>query len=272
MTKLVRTTPGSYIELRMWAEAFADAQAARIAFVNKKRSGTVEAEAFDVAVKLYKEAEAYLGEQMVSCYRATVPAGIRRWQETTAGIGGHTLARLLGVTGDPRTAYPRYWEGTGSDRVLVDGEPHPRSIGQLWQYCGHGAPKNRDVKGNAAALMANGRPDAKKLVWMMASAQVKTNAKAGSGYRHVYDAVKAKYTEKVHSVPCTGGFSGVLYVKCKTHAPDALDLLAAPEGKQKPGYAEAGDTYQASHLHAIALRHTGKEILRDLWLAAGPAS
>lgn len=123
--------------------------------------------------------------------------------------------------------------------------------------------KNRDVKGNAAALMANGRPDAKKLVWMIASAQVKSNAKGGAAYRHVYDAVKAKYAERVHSVPCTGGFSGALYVKCKTHIPD--DIADARI------YAEAGDPYQASHIHAIALRITGKEILRDLWLAANGA-
>jgi hypothetical protein len=222
----------------------------------------------------------------------TVPEGVRRWQEETAGIGESTLARLLGITGDPRMAYPKHWEGTGSDRHLVEDEPHERMLSQLWQYCGHGAPKNRNVKGDARALMANGQPDAKKLIYLLSTAQVKTNAKGGSGYRHVYDRVKAKYELRNHSVDCAGGYSGALYVKCKTHPvqttdieiPDgsadlfASDILGAePEHPgtvnkrlgQKLGYAQAGDPFQPSHRHAIALRHTGKEILRDLWLVAG---
>jgi hypothetical protein len=292
MTNSKRVNPGSYAELRMWAEAFDDAQRARIAFQNKDRSGTVEMEAFGPVVALYAEAEKRLEKELTACYRVTVPERVRKWQEETAGIGEHTLARLLGITGDPRMAYPKHWEGAGSDRHLVSGEPHERLVSQLWQYTGHGAPKRRDVKGDAAALMSNGQPDAKKLVWMLASAQVKSNAKGGTGYRHVYDAVKAKYQLKVHSVDCTGGYSGALYVKCKTRLPDdgtltdlddiapriagsdPLDATSARTGaekavKRKLGYALAGDPYQPSHVHAIALRHTGKEILRDLWLAAG---
>jgi hypothetical protein len=265
MTKVKRTNPGSYTELRMWAEAFVDAQEARIRFENKQRSGTVARDAFASTVAAYAGEEERLRKEMVACYRVTVPEGIRRWQEETAGIGESTLARLLGITGDPKTAFPRHWEGSGpGERHLVDGEPFQRTVGQLWQYCGHGAPKNREVKGNAAALMHNGSPDAKKLVYLMAAAQVKTNAKGGSGYRWVYDREKDKYKEKVHSVPCSGGFSGALYVKCKTRAPEA-------EGG-KPGYAQAGDPFQPSHVHAIALRHTGKEILRDLWLASWDGS
>jgi hypothetical protein len=269
MTK--RTNPGSYLELRMWAEAFADAQFQRIAFENRQRSGTIATEALAPTVAAYKGEEERLRKEMVACYRATVPAGVLEWQESSAGIGESTLARLLGITGDPKTAYPRHWEGSGpGERHLVDGEPFERAIGQLWQYCGHGAPKNRKVKGDAAALMANGSPDAKKLVHLLATAQVKSNAKGGAAYRHVYDENKAKYQGKVHSRDCEGGFSGALYVKCKTHQPDDRDgvHVELAEGSKKLGYALAGDPYQPSHIHAIALRHTGKEILRDLWLAS----
>lgn len=255
MAVIKRANPGSYTELRMWAEAFADAQAVRIAFENKERSGTVEMSAFAATVALYRQAEESLRREMTACYRATVAPGIIEWQEGTPGIGESTLARLLGVIGDPVLARPRHWEGTGRERHLVDGEPFERTVGQLWQYCGHGAPKNRNVKGNAPALMANGSPDAKKLTHLLASAQVKSNAKNGTGYRDVYDAAKAKYAEKVHSKDCEGGFSGALYVKCKT----------GPDG----AYAVKGDPYQPSHVHAIALRHTGKEILKDLWIVAG---
>jgi hypothetical protein len=267
-----RTNPGSYAELRMWAEAFADAQAARIAFDNKERSGTVATEALGPVADLYAEAEKRTEKELLACYRVTVPETVQSWARETPGIGEHTLARLLGITGDPRMAYPRHWEGTGSDRHLVDDEPHPRMLSQLWQYTGRGAPKNRDVKGDAEALMANGRPDAKKLGYLLASAQVKSNAKGGTGYRHVYDRVKEKYALKVHSVKCEGGFSGALYVKCKTRPQDTSGQFygeLAEREKAKMGYAEAGDPFQPSHVHAIALRHTAKEILRDLWLTAG---
>ena len=239
----------------MWSEAFADAQAARVAFANKERSGQVVTEAFAATVDLYTQAEENLRREMTACYRATVPPGIRKWQEETAGIGESTLARLLGAVGDPRMAYPRHWEVIDGQRVLVDDPPHPRLISQLWRYCGVGPAKNRDVKGDAAALMANGRPDAKMLLRLMAEAQVKSTAKNGTGYRHVYDAVKLKYRDRVHTADCPGGYSGPLYVKCKT----------GPGG----AYAKAGDPFQPSHVHAIALRITAKEILRDLWLAAG---
>jgi hypothetical protein len=265
-----RTNPGSYAELRMWAEALADAMDARIAFENKDRSGTVEMDAFGPVVDMYQAAEDQCRKEMIACYRVTVPEGVRKWQEQTAGIGESTVARLLGMTGDPRMAYPRHWEGAGSDRHLVDDPAHERGVGALWQYCGVGAPKNREVKGDAAALMANGRPDAKKMVYLLSTAQVKSNAKGGAAYRGIYDAAKDKYREKVHSVPCAGGFSGPLYVKCKTHVPDGAERTEGTEpGKQKLGYAQAGDPFQPSHVHAIGLRHTGKEILRDLWLTAG---
>jgi hypothetical protein len=252
----------------MWAEAFADAQENRIAFENRDRSGTVELEAFGAVLALFAEAEERLRKEMIACYQVTVPQGIRDWQQATAGIGESTLARLLGIVGDPRTAYPKHWEGSGNasdgqaGRHLVQDPPHERTIGQLWQYCGHGRVKNREVKGDAAALMANGQPDAKKLVYLMAAAQVKTNAKGGSGYRHVYDETKAKYAEQVHLSECKGGFSGALYVKCKTHP------AGSPGGK--PGYAQAGDPFQKSHVHTMALRYVGKEILKALWLACGP--
>jgi hypothetical protein len=267
-----RTNPGSYTELRMWAEMFADAQADRVKFENRDRSGTITAEALGPVLELYKEAEKRLERELLACYRVTVPERVQRWARETGGIGEHTLARLLGATGDPRMAYPRHWEGTGPGRHLVDDEPHPRMLSQLWAYTGRGAPKNRDVKGDAAALLANGRPDAKKLGYLMAQSQVKSNAAGGTGYRHVFDAVKDKYRLKVHSRDCEGGYSGPLYVKCKTHVPDdgtLVTLEQAASGKVKLGYALKGDPYQASHVQAIALRHTAKEILRDLWLTAG---
>jgi hypothetical protein len=257
MTKRnTRTNPGSYEELKMWAEMLADAIDVRVAFQNREKSASVNSEAFAATVEMYKAAEENIRRELEACYKVTVPASLRRWQEETPSVGAPTLARLLGITGDPRLAKPMHWEGTGDSRVLVADEPHFRTVSQLWRYCGHGPVKNRNVKGDAAALAANGSPDAKKLVHLMAEAQVK-----GRGaYRDLYDTVKEKYAGQVHAADCEGGFYGNLYVKCKVQGEDGKFLR----------YAQAGDPFQKSHVSAIALRRVGKEILKDLWLAAGP--
>lgn len=300
MTVAKRTAPGSYTELRMWSEAFAKAQDDRKALENlfgisvkgvprKNLNTAVPQEAFGPVLDMYAMAEARTEKELLACYRVTVPESVQEWQRRSAGIGEHTLARLLGQTGDPRMAYPSHWEGEGTERVLVQDTPHDRSIGELWSYCGHGAQKNKAVKGDASALLANGRPSAKMLVHLLAEAQVKSNAKDGTAYRHVYDQTKAHYAERFHTSECQGGFFNGLFVKCKTHV-EALPAQASPasrvagtdpaeaaagrarqEGKAaRPGYAQAGDPFQKSHIAVMALRKVGKEILKDLWLACGP--
>lgn len=276
-----RVNAGSWEELRMWAEAFDSAQRQRMAFKNKERAGTVDMEPFGPVTDLYVEAENRLGRELLGCYRVTVPDGIKAWQQATPGIGEHTLARLLGITGDPLMAYPSHWDGTGPGRILVADPPHARMISELWQYCGVGAQRNRKVKGDAAALMANGSPDAKKLLWLMAVSQVKTTAKAGSAYRGLYDETKQRYALKTHSGPCPGGWSGTQFVKCKVTLdgqPVKRERVAGADSDAAPvrvtagqniRYADMGDPFQKSHLHAIALRHVAKRIVRDLWLAAG---
>lgn len=255
MRKNERSNPGSYAELKMWAETLNDAIDTRVRFQNRERSATVPAEAFAATVKAYQASEESIRRELERCYRATVPARVLAWQEESKGVGGPTLARILGVTGDPRLAHPMHWEGTGESRVLVAGEPHLRTVSQLWRYCGVGPVKNRQVKGDAAALMANGSPQAKKLVYLLAESQVKGRGR----YRPLYDETKERYAGRVHTADCEGGWSGSLYVKCKVKEADGTTR-----------YAKAGDPFQKSHVNAIAYRRIGKEILRDLWVAAGP--
>jgi hypothetical protein len=259
---------GSWTELRMYSEMFYDAQQFRIAEEGKTRSATVDMDPegpLAGIVGAYRKAEKDLRKEMVSAYKAIVPASVRAWQESTHGIGASTLARLLGVIGHPVHATPKHWEGEGREnRQLVAGEPFDRTVGQLWAYCGYGDPARRaKTKGiTANELMAAGNPKAKTVVYLMATRAAEAgirNEAPVSEYGELYYATKDLYRGRVHTTECKGGFTNagpgkVEYVICKT-GPDKA-------------YAQEGDPFQASHINAIALRKLSKEILKDLWVAA----
>lgn len=65
-----------------------------------------------------------------------------------------------------------------------------------------------------------------------------------SPYRDVYEDARERYGDRVHAVEC---------VRC------------GPSGKP----ALVGSPWSAAHQHAASLRLVGKELLRDLWIAAG---
>ena len=107
---------GSWAELRLLAEMFNDAQQFRMAEAGKARSGTIDADPEGLlagVTGLYKKAEKDLMKELVACYLATVPEGIRRWQAATAGVGEPTMARLLGVIGHPVHAAAEVLAGRG---------------------------------------------------------------------------------------------------------------------------------------------------------------
>lgn len=236
--------PPSYDELRLFAEMFNDVQEFRKAIANKVRSGGVDSEVIGAALEHYAQAEHAMKLELRRCYKRTVPASIQAWAKREKGIGvtdAHLLARLLGVIGDPRLANPYHWEGSGRDnRVLVADEPFERTLHQLWSYCGHGDPKRkRRAKMDRDDAMALGNPQAKMLVWNLATACMKTDGH----FREVYDKRRAATAERLHAEAC---------VRC------------GPSGKP----AQAGSPWSKAHQHADALRIVGKEILRDLWVAA----
>lgn len=214
--------PTGWLELRVWAEMFDDAQKARIAASNRAERGGVAVDSYLAQIALLKHAEHQTGLAMRRHYRRIVPAPIIEWQKDTPGIGEHLLARLLGIVGHPVHTRRHKWEGTGSDRVLVDLGPMDRRVSDLWSYCGHGDPKRKRAKGMSADDAARlGSPRAKTLVHLLAEACVKQRT---SPYRVVYDDAREKYLER-----------------------DWTD----------------------GHRHAAAMRLMGKEILKDLWRAAG---
>lgn len=243
----------SYDELRLYAEMFSDVQEFRKAAANKIRSATVDATFIGQALEQYDATEHVLSLAMRKCMRTTVAPGILAWQKSQPGIGEHLLARLLGITGDARWAEPKHWEGSGESRTLIDDEPRPRTVSQLWSYCGHGDPARKRFRGMTAEDgAALGNPDAKSLVWNLACACLKAGVrtlddgskKSISDYGEVYLARRSITAERVHSGEC---------VRC------------GPSGKP----AQVGSPWSNAHQHADALRILGKEILRDLWVAAG---
>lgn len=147
------------------------------------------------------------------------------WMKAQKGIGEKQGARLLAVIGDP----------------YINGQTgEPRTVSQLWAYCGHGDPTRRKFKGMTQAdLFTLGSPVAKSRLWLISCAVLKAQGPLSSVY---YDR-KAATVGREHARDC---------VRC------------GPSGKP----ALAGSPWSDAHRHADALRVTGKHILRDLWLEA----
>jgi hypothetical protein len=141
------------------------------------------------------------------------------WVKGQTGVGEKQAARLLATLRDP------YWN---------DLHDRPRTLRELWSYCGFGdAEKQRRRRGEKA----NWNDDARKRTWLIAASCIK---QADSPYRKVYDDTRTKYAEAVHQDPCP---------RC------------GPKGKP----AQPGSPLSLGHQHARGMRAMCKEILRDLW-------
>jgi hypothetical protein len=241
---------------------FEDAQQTRIATTNRAERGGVDPGAYLAYIESVTLAEKVCGTHMRKCYRRVVPEEIRNWQQAMGGIGEHLLARLLGHLGHPVWATPHHWEGTGSKRVLVADEPFARTVGQLWQYCGHGAPGRIKKGATFEELAAMGSPKLKMIVHLISEGIVKAGIRkypdapaefdpdsrySITAYGQVYLDVRKTVADKVHTAEC---------VRC------------GPSGKP----AQIGSPWSAGHKQAHALRMVGKEILRDLWIVSGGTS
>jgi hypothetical protein len=224
-------------ELRVWAEMLDDAMRARIAATNRAERGGVEPIIYEAHLEALQRAEHACRLSLRRCFRRVAPPSIIEWQKNSNGIGIDLLARLLGHIGNPRWATPHHWEGIGASRVLITDPPFERTVGQLWQYAGHGAPGRKWKGMNADDLAAQGSPMIKMLVHLNSVACMKCMS---SPYRLTYEAARLDVADKLHTVEC---------VRC------------GPSGKP----AQPDAPWSLGHQHAHALRIVGKEILRDLW-------
>lgn len=142
----------------------------------------------------------------------------------TPGLGLKQTARLLASIGDP------YWHAV---------EDRPRSVRELWAYCGFGVIDGQAPK-KQKGQRVNWNPDARMRVWLIASGSIRF---ATSPYRKIYDDTRAKYADAVHEHVC---------VRC------------GPSGKP----AQIGSPLSDGHKHARAIRRIAKEVLLDLWIEA----
>lgn len=240
-----RATPiwlssNGWLELRIWAEMFHDAQKSRIANVNRAESDGVDPAIYAAHIATLERTEHECRLALRRTFRRVAPPPIVEWQKNATGIGIDLLARLLGHMGHPRWATPHHWEGTGTNRILITDPPFERSVGQLWQFSGHGAPGRKWKGMTADDLAAQGSPTIKMLVHLNAEACMKCMT---SPFRLVYEQARLGCIDRLHTAEC---------VRC------------GPSGKP----AQIGTPWRAGHQHAHALRIVGKEILRDLWKVA----
>lgn len=179
------------------------------------------------------------------------------WVKATAGVGEKQGARLLAAIGDP------YWN---------DLHGRPRTVSELWAYCGyHVLPAGQagpNSQSPGASGSKPGHPDqpmhdvhtvfvgvaakrargqranwsatAKMRAFLIAESCIKARR---SPFRAFYDAGREKYADAVHAAPC---------VRC------------GPKGKPAP----VGSPLSAGHQHARALRLVAKELLKELWREA----
>lgn len=141
------------------------------------------------------------------------------WVKGQKGVGEKQAARLLGVIGDP------YWHSA---------ENRPRTVSELWAYCGL-KPGQKRQRGT----QANWSTEAKTRAYLIAEACLK----AQGPYAEVYYQRKAHTEDREHSIEC---------VRC------------GPAGKP----AQPGTAWSKAHRHADALRVVSKEVLKDLWRAS----
>ncbi len=228
--------------LRLWAESYEDIVKARISITNRISRAGIDEQPFKYELESIELAEADIKKALRRCYRTVVPVGVRNWQKESTGIGEHLMARLLGVIGHPVHAEPHHWEPNpdfdtnkpsgenNRKKILVSDPPFDRTVSQLWAYCGHGDPTRKRRQGMTQddALLL-GNPRAKTLVYLLAESCMKNGKATDSYYRQVYDRARKVYNEKVST---------------------------------------DDDKWPDARRHNAALRKVGKEILKDLWLAA----
>lgn len=299
----------SFRTLRQAARTFDDVQHQRIILANRLSHVAIEDEVgqalalmddlddvdgipptghdvFDAFRAVEKEAKRWIRH----VYKQAVPENVVKWQEQTAGISDYSLGRLLGEAGHPRLATPfrqvpnpnfdpdRPQSAKNEKRTTIPLEPRLRSMGEWWQRCGHGRPGRIPEGASQEDVLKFGVPRAKMVVHLMMVACWKMDGvpnKNGqdrplSAYRTVAEETKARYSERTHTGPCTGGSVStgdkVVFAKCKIDSSGAV--MSRLSGSEFDHYADVGDPYSPGHVQAIALRHAGKAMLADLYDAA----
>lgn len=295
-----------FLELRVWAESFWDAQTYRTELFNRlglKANGTptktgsnVDLETAGLLVAPVLAHEQHLKKMLLRTYRRVTPPAVIEWQKTNFGIGDHLLARLLGQLGHPRIATPYHWEGPAGKRVLVADPSYERSLRQLYAYCGVGAPERRRKGMSQEEALALGNPRCKTLLWLISKQTTLCRLAPRRCSEAKPEAVEpAIFADQPIDPPTarTAAAGQPLLphppARCATAKAEPageVPLLETPIPKSSAREDTASRQYRLlyeqrrahtatthpewtdGHAYADALRIVSKAILRDLWTAA----
>ena len=262
---------GNVLELRAVSECLTDAKKARVSADNRAERGGV-GDLFDrepIAGPAHALDEAYK-KMLLNRYEEIVPAHVRAWAETIPGLAsGPLFPRMIGVIGDPRTAVPyrRDKDDKGKMILVPDGDPYPRTVRQLWQYCGCGDPRTRPVQmvlghspSQAEKLRGGRRTTVLPLLRTFSDYTVRmhnrSDAVRNGPYYATYLAAKADAESNVHEFTCQNK-------KRPPFGSDGCGTVLHPE------WGEPGSPWRPGHVNAHGHRLVWKAFLKDLWVACG---
>jgi hypothetical protein len=256
---------GDLTFFRIYSEGLADAKKARVSAENRVlRGGAAEPDQANEIIDLARATEAQYERMLLDAYKVQVPEHVQAWARSIPGIAsGELFPRLLGMLGHPRIAVPQRWEGS---KLLYDGDPRPRTIRQLWQYCGCGDPlivPRRDILGHTPTReekMAGGkRTVIRPLLFTFSSYLVRAHTRsetvADSLFYKILVEAKAAAEGNVHARQCQNK-------KIPPMRSNGCGTVAHPE------WGAPGSPWRPGHVDMHAHRLVAKEFLRQLWLVS----
>lgn len=210
--------------IRQYARILNTVERSRVAVANRLRSlPPTDQEALAGVVDALKDEESFVASLLVNAVNDSPYA---EFVARHRGIGAKQLGRFVGAI--------------GSDIHWNPIRDRPRSLRELWAYCG------LHTQGGVAVVpaergRANWSSEAKIRVVRMAI-QVLKRGQPGDYYRDIYYFRRTETSRRLHQAPCAS--CGV--------------------GQGKP--------WSPRHQHFDALRITAKEIARGVWIESRKAN
>lgn len=195
--------------------------------------------------KLTDGLEALEHQVILSLQRAMRKHPLAAWQKQARGVGEKQLARLLASVGDP------YLRGdTGQ----------PRTVSQLWAYCGlHTLPVSGQVHhATQPPVAADGAKTHPVGTSRIATPKVEPSLPGGHIAAKRQKGVKSNWSTDAKT---RAYLIATSCIKTKGEYRDLYD-------NRRQRTAETHPDWPLGHSHNDALRIVSKRILRDLWLAA----
>lgn len=267
----------NYGLVRLYGRTLDDIERVRIMTTN--RIGAIERElgvpahshkGLGKTAGLLDEADSEIEKELRKLWR-THP--LAAWSKSVKGVGDKSIARLIAEIGDPLIRPVGHIENERTrDRKFVVDYWEPRTLAQLWAYCGHGDPARRKrTDMNKDDALALGNPRAKMRVHLIAKAGMQRMCPACSAHKEVVTAERKaagatreeaeKYAPPAHDCTC----AETLPLR---HAYNAARANYAARIRIEERGERVGEPWSDKHAHNAALRYVGKTFLGMLYAEA----